>query len=123
MTTQPAQGIRLAMLGWFLLTLLAAGISPLMRPQRIDIVCSSVNGRTVTLAIQTGLETKALSAHGASTLDCPLCLPAHTPPSLCRTVVPTPAPVATQAFRPAPCVLAFAHVLPPVRGPPLPFLV
>lgn len=103
-------------LAWFVLTLGAAGASPLLHPVALTVVCSESGQRVVAIDAD-GVQ---LDAHGQRhTLDCPLCLPAIAPPGIVAQALPRHA-ARDAAFHPAapfrPTPPAGAPL--PPRGPP-----
>lgn len=103
-------------LAWFVLTLGAAIASPLVRPQALELVCTT--GSTAKLVVLGDGSPDAPSApHG---LDCPLCLHFGTPPSQAQSLaVVHPQPLA-HALPPivAATLAAIAGAPLPPRGPP-----
>ncbi|MEJ7686602.1 MAG: DUF2946 family protein [Variovorax sp.] len=100
---------------WFVLSLGAAVASPLVNPQALELVCSSVG--EVKVIVQTDDGGEEL---GAGHIDCPLCIPsgAASPPA----IVAPPPPVlalgrAVQSIPSARIAAAIAAPL-PARGPP-----
>jgi hypothetical protein len=105
-----------AVLLWFVVSLGAAIASPMVHPQAMELVCSSVGAIKVVVQTDDG-------AHelGASHMDCPLCVLTGAPPP--------PAPLADlpviqplgHAVQPIPAArLAAATAAPlPARGPPV----
>lgn len=100
---------------WFALSVGAAIASPVVHPQRMELVCS-VGGaiKAVVQAADGGQDM------GAGAMDCPLCIMVGAPPG-------TPAAVALPALRPAAPVLRslprvhlalFTAAPLPARGPP-----
>ncbi len=102
-------------LAWFVLSLGVAVASPIVQPQAMELVCSSVG--TVKLMVQTDDGTQEL---GAAHLDCALCLPNGAPPPLPVALsFDMPLPLG-RALRPIPAArIAAATSAPlPARGPP-----
>jgi hypothetical protein len=99
---------------WFVLSLGAAAASPLIHPQAVELVCSSVGA--VKAVVQTDDGVQEL---GASHLDCPLCLlTGAPPPSWVAQASSFPLPL-DRALRSAPSRIAAASAAPlPARGPP-----
>ena len=102
-------------LAWFALTVLAAGASPLVHPQAMELVCS-VDGGIKLVVSEDG---KAPPHHGAHGMDCALCLPVYMPPVAAPATVPAPTPLshALQPIRAA-HVAGWAGAPLPPRGPP-----
>lgn len=107
---RPSPALLRLVLACYLLVLGIAGASPLMHPQRMEVVCHGDGVMTLVVADHQA---------GQHTLDCSLCLPA---------ALPAPTPQIHQAFAP-PLALALAPMpaaqiaartgarFPP-RGPP-----
>lgn len=101
-------------LAWFLLTLGAATVAPLLQPASTMAVCSA-DGGTRPLPLDIG-GAPAGSQHA---LDCPLCLPVGTLAPPARVPAPVLAPLAgvAPAGRAEP-VAPLAGAPLPARGPP-----
>lgn len=99
---------------WFALSLGAAIASPIVHPQAMELVCSSVG--TIKVMVQGEEGAQDL---GATHLDCPLCLLTGAPPPARLTALPHPLPLA-HAVQPIPAArIAAATAAPlPARGPP-----
>ena len=106
--------VRWAVAAWFLLSVLASVASPLVHPQRVELICSSTG--MVRLMVPTD---DGLVELGATALDCPLCVPFSAPPGAAALKLPpawphaSPVVVSRTAFP-----LAATMVLPPATGPP-----
>ena len=107
--------LRISVLAWFALTLLAAIASPLVQAQQFEIVCTGAG--MVRMAAPVGHGDTVPPSPAA--FDCPLCVPSSALPSSLHTLSTPPWPHAT------PVALAwFEHlratavVLPPTRAPP-----
>jgi hypothetical protein len=113
-TLRQARFLARLVLAWFALALGVAIASPIVKPQGIELVCSS--GGAMKLIVKGEDGTQTSSSH---TLDCPLCATVGAPPPLARLPVTPPS-----ALAPALHPLVAAHIagraaapLPP-RGPP-----
>lgn len=102
-------------LAWFVLALAAAGLSPVVSPKALELVCSA-SGEFKMVVIDADGEQVAAGHHG---LDCALCLPVTPPPPESPIRIEPDHPLA-HALLPA----VQAHIaslvgapLPP-RGPP-----
>lgn len=103
-------------LAWFVLMLVVAGVSPIVHPKAMEVVCTVGGAMKIVLTSDDGL-TADLGQH---TLDCSLCLAATLPLAQPRIRLYRPQPLA-RALHP----LVAAHIaaligapLPP-RGPPV----
>ena len=101
-------------LAWFMGSLLAAGASPLVNPQSIELVCSAAG--TVKLVVQGDDGPAELGAAG---MHCPLCMVSGPPPAAVQVSLPTPLPLG-RALQSIPAArIAAATASPrPARGPP-----
>lgn len=100
---------------WVLLSLGAASAAPLIHPQSMEVVCSSVG--EIRLIIKTEDGQQAMET---SHWKCAMCLPFTAPPSTpVVTVEPPPSPYA-HALRPVEAArIAGITAAPlPARGPP-----
>lgn len=106
--------LRRLVLAWFMASLLAAGASPLVNPQAIELVCSATG--TVKLIVQ-GDDGPA--EMGMAAMDCPLCMVSGPPPAAAQVALPSPLPLgrALQSIPAARIAAATASPL-PARGPP-----
>ena len=112
-TLRHARFLARLVLAWFVLALGVAVASPLVKPQAMELVCSSAGNVKL---VQTGDDGSQPSGH---VLDCPLCLLASAPPPAVAGV-PQATPVRATtlaAGTTAPRVSRTAAPLPP-RGPP-----
>lgn len=103
-------------LAWMLLSLAAAGASPLVHPKAMQVVCSST-GAVMTM-VQA--DDEGLQDMGGGHLDCPLCMPATGAPPIAHDVkMPVLLPLG-HVVRSIPAArLAAAVSAPlPARGPP-----
>lgn len=100
---------------WFALSLMAASASPLVNPKRIDVLCGEGGALKVVVIDEHGLVTPI----GSHTLDCPNCLLAVPPPSLCLATVTLPAEFhyLLSRYRTAHIPSLSGASMPP-RGPP-----
>ena len=111
---------RLALIGrfvlaWFVLSLGVAVASPVVKPQAMELVCSTAGAVKVIVQTDDGAQEM-----GASHMDCPLCvLTGAPPPATPLADVPTVQPLG-RAVQPIPAArLAAATAAPlPARGPP-----
>lgn len=106
--------LRRGVLAWFVLSMMASVASPMVHPQRIEMVCSSAG--MLILVVQAD---DALIELGSTALDCPLCVVSGAPASAAAPKLP---PAWSHA---APVCLSCTHlplvatvVLPPPTGPP-----
>ncbi len=102
-------------LAWFMLSLGVAIASPIVQPQVMQLVCTSVG--SVKVVIQTSDGVQDL---GVGHIDCPLCVltgaPPPTPP-VARLPGIQPLGLAVQSIPAARIAAATAAPL-PARGPP-----
>lgn len=99
---------------WFVMSLGVAVASPLVHPQAMELVCSSVGSIKVVVHTEDG--TQAL---GASHMDCPLCvLTGAPPPALAVPVFDLPLPLGRLVQSIPATRLAAAAAPLPARGPP-----
>ncbi|SEK14198.1 MULTISPECIES: DUF2946 family protein [unclassified Variovorax] len=100
---------------WFVLSLGVAVASPLVHPQAMELVCSSVGSIKVVVHTEDGAQEL-----GASHMDCPLCvLTGAPPPAMAVPAFDLPLPLG-RVLQPIPAArLAAATAAPlPARGPP-----
>jgi hypothetical protein len=114
-TLRQARFLARLVLAWFALALGVAIASPIVKPQAMELVCSS--GGAVKLIVVGDGDATGAPGH---TLDCPLCLAGNAPPP--SLALPDDALVAKQTpFRRVahaePLASRTAAPLPP-RGPP-----
>ena len=108
--------LRLWVLAWFVLALGVAVAAPLVSPRSMELVCSGAGNGTVQLVIKTA---DGLAVLDTSTLDCPLCLAADTPPNTPHAAQPTAhAPVCAPRMGTPFFAQARAALSPPARAPP-----
>lgn len=99
---------------WFALSLCAAIASPIVKPQALEQVCSSVGGIKLVAPGDDG--SVAPAGH---VLDCPMCSPTGAPPPAASLPGPTALPLsrAVQSI-PAARIAALTAAALPARGPP-----
>lgn len=108
--------LRLWVLAWFVLALGVAMAAPLVSPPNMELVCSGTGTGGKRLVVQAA---DGLAAPHASTLDCPLCLAADTPPSSPGAAQPTAqAPAYEPRFHTPLLAQRGAARSPPARAPP-----
>lgn len=114
-TLRHAHLIARFMLVWFALSIGVAIASPLVKPQAMTLVCSSVGG--MKLLIQTDDDNQDVASF---TMDCPLCVTNGAPPPLASTVKFEPVlPLADVMQSMAAAHIASLTAAPlPARGPP-----
>jgi hypothetical protein len=99
---------------WFALFIGVAIASPLVKPQAMELICSSMG--VMKLQVQGDDGSSDLKAN---TLDCPLCATSCAPPPFARL---TPEPVQPLAYVlqsiPSAIIAALTAAPPPARGPP-----
>ena len=99
---------------WFTLSIGVAAASPVVHPQAMELVCSSVGSVKVIVHTDDGAQEL-----GAGHMDCPLCVLSGAPPAAPAVSLPVFMPPA-HALRP----LQSAHIAAttaapmPARGPP-----
>jgi hypothetical protein len=100
---------------WFVLSLGAAVASPIVHPQAVELVCSSVGSVKVVVHTEDGVQEM-----GASHMDCPLCvLTGAPPPSVDPAGFDLPLPLGRVVQSIPAARLAAATAAPlPARGPP-----
>lgn len=100
---------------WFAMSLGVAVASPIVHPQAMELVCSSVGSVKVVIHTEDGAQEM-----GASHMDCPLCvLTGAPPPALAIVSFDLPLPLG-RVVQPIPAARhAAATAAPlPARGPP-----
>jgi|SRR5450830_79046 len=114
-TLRNAHLIARFVLVWFALSIGVAIASPLVKPQAMTLVCSSVGG--MKLLIQTDDGNQDV---GSLTMDCPLCVINGAPPPLASIVAFEPVlPLAYVMQSIAAAHIASLTAAPlPARGPP-----
>ncbi|MFZ4287201.1 DUF2946 domain-containing protein [Variovorax sp. HJSM1_2] len=104
---------------WWLLALGVAMASPMVRPQAMELVCSSAG--VVKLVQKAGdAEDSAAPRLAGHTLDCPLCMASGAPPPVLSGEPLAPPPWLRHVLHgqaSAPWVATAAAPL-PARGPP-----
>lgn len=104
---------------WFVLALGAAIASPMVKPQPLDLVCSSAGGVKLLAPGDDG--AVALSGHA---LDCPLCASMGAPPPVAKLSGPVALPLSSVvASIPAARIAALIAAPLPARGPPSPLAI
>ena len=101
---------------WFALSLGVAIASPLVKPQTMELICSSSGVMKLLIQHADGSSQEVPS----STLDCPLCLTCNAPPpSIIRLTAQPAQPLAyvVQSI-PAARIAALTAAPLPARGPP-----
>ncbi|MGE0799764.1 MAG: DUF2946 domain-containing protein [Lautropia sp.] len=102
-------------LACFVLALGTALATPLVAPQRLELVCAGSGGIKLIVLADDGQHDRAES----HTLDCPLCVQGTAPPPAVRAATEPPPPLAF-ALQPIPAAeIAWRVAAPlPARGPP-----
>jgi hypothetical protein len=101
-------------LAWFLLSLGAAVAGPILHPQSIELVCSSVGSVKVIVHGEDGAQEQT-----RMDMDCPLCTVAGAQPAIVRLHMPTLLPLARAVQPIASAQIAASTKAPlPARGPP-----
>ena len=99
---------------WFALSIGVAIASPLVQPQAMELICTSMGMLKIQAPSDDGSPDVA-----SKTLDCPLCASLSAPPPVAQ--IP-PEPVQPLAYVlqgiPAAHIAALTAVPPPARGPP-----
>ncbi|RZI94474.1 MAG: DUF2946 domain-containing protein [Variovorax sp.] len=106
-------------LAWFVLSLGVAVASPVVKPQAMELVCSTAGAVKVIVQTDDGAQEVG-SSSPMSHMDCPLCvLTGAPPPATPLADVPAVQPLG-RAVQPIPAArLAAATAAPlPARGPP-----
>lgn len=113
-TLRRAHTLARFVLVWFALSIGAAIASPLIKPQAMELICSSSGAMKVLVKTDEG--AKELSGH---TLDCPLCASISAPPPAARENTEPAQPLAhvLPSF-PATRIASLAAAPLPARGPP-----
>lgn len=101
-------------LAWFVLALGVAIASPLVKPQSMELVCTSGSALKLILKSDDGQQ-----AHAGHTLDCPLCATVGAPPPLLQLAVSAPSDL-VHTLRPLAVEPVASHAAAPLaaRGPP-----
>lgn len=99
---------------WFALSIGVAIASPLIKPQAMELICTSAGA--TQLLVKTDEGVKDMSGH---TLDCPLCATLSAPPPVARQPAQPAQPLGhgLQSL-PAAHVPARSAAPLPARGPP-----
>lgn len=104
--------LRLVLLAGFLSALGVAAASPFVQPLQTHVVCAGAGVAVVTLD-----HDGAPLANTA--LDCPFCLPAHSPaPVACSALPKLPLPHTCPLMQDVAGVVSPSAAPPPGRGPP-----
>ena len=113
-TLRNAHLITRFMLVWFALSIGVAIASPLVKPQAMELICSSMG--VMKLQIQGDDGSTDLSV---KSLDCPLCATSSAPPPAASLAVEPVQPLAyvLQSI-PSAIIAALTAAPPPARGPP-----
>ncbi|MDO8718660.1 MAG: DUF2946 domain-containing protein [Polaromonas sp.] len=113
-TLRNAHLIARFVLVWFALSVGVAVASPLVKPQAMELICSSAGVMKVLFTTEDGGRDAASPA-----LDCPLCAATSAPPPLAR-IAAEPAQLLAYVLPsiPADPLAAFPAAPPPARGPP-----
>jgi hypothetical protein len=100
---------------WFALAIGAAIASPIVRPQAMELVCSSIG--SVKLVVKSDDGKQTLSGH---TLECPLCLLLNAPPPPPPQLHALPVQPLAYVLRSIPSahIAALTAAPLPARGPP-----
>ena len=99
---------------WFALSIGVAIASPIVKPQAMELICSSSGAMKVLVKTADG--DKELTGH---TLDCPLCASLSAPPPVARQTVEPAQPLAHVLQSIAAAHIAALTAAPlPARGPP-----
>jgi hypothetical protein len=114
-TLRNAHLIARFVLVWFALFIGVAIASPLVKPQAMELICSSMG----VMKIQV-LGDDDSSGLSTQTLDCPLCATSCAPPPMASL---PPEPVQPLAYVlqsiPSAIIAALTAAPPPARGPPV----
>jgi len=113
-TLRNAHLIARFVLVWFALSIGVAIASPLVKPQAMELICSSMG--VMKLQVQGSDGSQELTP---KTLDCPLCATACAPPPLARLAAELVLPLAyvLQSI-PSAILATLTAAPPPARGPP-----
>jgi hypothetical protein len=102
-------------LAWFVLSIGVAIASPMVQPQRMELLCSGVG--TTKLMVKAADGSEPLRTHG---LDCAMCIQASAPPPLQAITAVPPHPLSyTALVAPTSHTTARTAAPPPGRGPPV----
>ena len=109
-----AQWARFVLL-WFTLSIGVAIASPLIKPQAMELICTSAGATKVLVKTDEGV--KEMSGH---TLDCPLCATLSAPPPVAWQHMAQAAQPLGHVLPSPPCahVTARSAAPLPARGPP-----
>jgi hypothetical protein len=113
-TLRNAHLIARFVLVWFALSVGVAVASPLVKPQAMELICSSAGVMKVLFTTDDGGQDTVQPA-----LDCPLCAATSAPPPLARLAAEPPQSLAyVSPGIAADPLAAFPAAPPPARGPP-----
>jgi hypothetical protein len=98
---------------WFALSLGVAIASPVVKPQVMDLVCTSTGSMKLVVQGQNNGDGDGVAA-SSHTLECPLCVSISAPSPALNTSLTQPSPL-SHALQP----LAAAHIA-AITAPPLP---
>jgi hypothetical protein len=113
-TLRNAHLIARFVLVWFALSVGVAVASPIVKPQAMELICSSAGVMKVLFTSDDGGRDAASPA-----LDCPLCAATSAPPPLARLAAEPPQPPAdVLPGIAADHLAALTAAPPPARGPP-----
>ena len=100
---------------WFALSIGVAIASPLVKPQAMEVICSSMG--VMKVQIQTDDGTQDVLKR---TLDCPLCATHLAPPTPFLPLTAEPIQPLAYVMRsiPAAHIASLTAIPPPARGPP-----
>ena len=99
---------------WFALFIGVAIASPLVKPQAMELICSSMGVMKLQIQGDDGS-----TDFGVKTLDCPLCATSSAPPPAASLVAEPVQPLAyVLRSIPAAIIAALTAAPPPARGPP-----
>ena len=113
-TLRNAHLIARFVLVWFALSIGVAIASPLVKPQAMELICSSMG--VMKMQVQGGNGSQDLTP---KTLDCPLCATSCAPPPM-ATLAPEPVSPLAYVLQsiPSAIIAALTAAPPPARGPP-----
>lgn len=113
-TLRRAHTLARFVLVWFALSIGVAIASPIVKPQAMELICTSAGAMKVLVTTDDG--AKELSGH---TLDCPLCATLSAPPPTARQTAEPAQPLAHVLQSIAAAHIASLTAAPlPARGPP-----
>jgi hypothetical protein len=111
---RPGVGLVRGLLLMFLMSLGVAMASPIVKPQAMELICTSSGHVKAVVHTDDGVQEM-----GAGHLDCPMCVPGGVPPLPSAVALPPLLPLghAVQSIPAARLAAATAAPL-PARGPP-----